>query len=216
MKAQFKTEGEWARVVLRDGATATLRVATPQDREAMERFLDRLSPQSRRRRFFSAGMPAADLIPSLCDDADPSHSLTLVVLREVSKELRIVATGSYLRVDARTAEVAFEVDDRLQGLGLGTVLLERLAILAVDPEIGPEHVRRTAAFIKTVPEGALPSSSARVRPEGSEPTLEEIERTRIHRALQRTGGVQARAARLLNMTPRKLAYRIRKYGLEAE
>ena len=42
-----------------------------------------------------------------------------------------MATGSYLATKSGTAEVAFAVEDALQGKGLGTLLLERLALLAV-------------------------------------------------------------------------------------
>ena len=46
---------EWAdsRVVLRDGTVATLRVTTPADHNALRRFFHELSPDSRRRRFFT-------------------------------------------------------------------------------------------------------------------------------------------------------------------
>lgn len=45
---------------------------------------------------------------------------------------------------------------------------------------------------------------------GSEPGIENIqdERQRLIAALERTGWVQAKAARLLGMTPRQVAYRI--------
>src|SRR5262249_30190423 len=39
--------------------------------------------------------------------------------------------GNFGRLDGDRAEVAFAVADSFQGLGLGTVLLERLALLAV-------------------------------------------------------------------------------------
>jgi predicted CoA-binding protein len=42
-----------------------------------------------------------------------------------------IATGSYQAKGERTAEVALAVDDAFQGKGLGTLLLERLALLAV-------------------------------------------------------------------------------------
>ncbi|TIX51485.1 helix-turn-helix domain-containing protein [Alteraurantiacibacter aquimixticola] len=35
-------------------------------------------------------------------------------------------------------------------------------------------------------------------------------------ALERTGWVQAKAARLLNLTPRQIGYAIRKYGIEVK
>jgi Nif-specific regulatory protein len=44
-------------------------------------------------------------------------------------------------------------------------------------------------------------------------SLQDIERTRLLEALQRTGWIQARTARLLGLTPRQVAYKIRKYGI---
>src|SRR5262249_45714487 len=87
--------------------------------------------ESRRRRFFSLSTPQPDLIARLCDNSNPRAGLTLVVTRGEVEERRIIATGSYLAKDERTAEVALAVDDEFQGKGLGTLLLERLALLAV-------------------------------------------------------------------------------------
>jgi len=42
----------------------------------------------------------------------------------------IIGAGSYIAHDDKTAEVAMAVEDRFQGKGLGTHLLERLALLA--------------------------------------------------------------------------------------
>ena len=42
------------------------------------------------------------------------------------------ATASYLGINDRVAEVAFAVDDRFQGKGLATMLLERLAGIAAQ------------------------------------------------------------------------------------
>ncbi len=47
-----------------------------------------------------------------------------------------------------------------------------------------------------------------------EASLQEIERQRLLEALERTGWVQARTARLLGLTPRQVAYKIRKYGFK--
>jgi acetyl coenzyme A synthetase (ADP forming)-like protein len=56
--------------------------------------------------------------------------LTLLVFRVVEGAERVIATGSYMAKDEHTAEVAFAVADAFQGRGLGTLLLERLALLA--------------------------------------------------------------------------------------
>ena len=44
--------------------------------------------------------------------------------------------------------------------------------------------------------------------------IEEIEKSNILNALDKTGGVQARAAKLLGITPRQIGYKIRKYNLQ--
>jgi len=44
-------------------------------------------------------------------------------------------------------------------------------------------------------------------------SLRQMEREQLVRALEQRGWVQSRAARALGLTPRQVAYRIRKYGL---
>jgi acetyl coenzyme A synthetase (ADP forming)-like protein len=128
----YQDSAEFGRLILRDGTTAQLRLAWPEDRDAVRGFFERLSPESRRRRFFSAALPRPELLATLCDSSDPRSALTLVVTRVQGGEPRIVATGSYLAKENSTAEVAIAVDDALSGKGLGTLLLERLALLAVQ------------------------------------------------------------------------------------
>ena len=126
------------RVVLRDGTVASIRVASAQDGEALRRFFHELSPESRRRRFFTPAEPSAAIIQRLADAHDPDRALTLIVDRYVddgaaeasNRAVRPIATASYLAVNDRVAEVAFAVDDRFQGKGLASMLLERLAVIA--------------------------------------------------------------------------------------
>ncbi|MEK6617147.1 MAG: GNAT family N-acetyltransferase, partial [Nitrospirota bacterium] len=110
-------------LILRDGTTATIRIAQPDDRDALQTFVDRLSPESKRHRFFSESAPPAAVIDSLCDSSDPRSKLTLIVLRVRGGALRIIAAGSYWAKDEHTAEVAMAVDDAFHGKGLGTLLL---------------------------------------------------------------------------------------------
>jgi acetyl coenzyme A synthetase (ADP forming)-like protein len=122
---------ESGRLILRDGSTAQVRIARPDDLPLILAFFEGLSPESRRRRFASSALPPAELIATFCDDSDPRSTLTLIAVRTVAGESRIIATASYLPKDAERAEVAFAVDDAFQGQGLGTLLLERLALMAV-------------------------------------------------------------------------------------
>jgi len=122
---------ESGRLILRDGTTATLRQAQREDRDAMASFFARLSPASRAQRFFSQTDPDLKLIESLCDNSNPRQKVSLIVLRALTDGPAIVATGCYIAKDNTTAEIALAVDDRLQGKGIGSLLLERLALLAV-------------------------------------------------------------------------------------
>ncbi len=119
---------EAGRLILRDGSTAALRPATPQDRDALHDFFVRLSPESRYRRFFSQVVP--DAVRELCADNDPSVLLTLLVFRTVSGTPTIIATATYRLLSDKRAEVAFAVDDAFQGKGIASQLLERLAVVA--------------------------------------------------------------------------------------
>jgi acetyl coenzyme A synthetase (ADP forming)-like protein len=119
------------RIILRDGGTAHLRPAFPADRAILERFFATLPDQLQSTRIFSDGATLPEIITQRCDNSNPAQRLTLVVTRRKGGETSIVALASYHAIDERTAEVAFLVDDDFQGKGLGTLLLERLALLAV-------------------------------------------------------------------------------------
>jgi acetyl coenzyme A synthetase (ADP forming)-like protein len=127
----YQDAAESGRLLLRDGTIAEIRLARPEDQDAMRAFFERLSPDSRRRRFFAMVTPGPELIACLCTSANPRSALTLVVTRTGEDGPSLIATGSYHARDEQTAEVAFAVDDALHGKGLGTLLLERLALLAV-------------------------------------------------------------------------------------
>jgi succinyl-CoA synthetase alpha subunit/GNAT superfamily N-acetyltransferase len=128
--APYQDSAESGRIILRDGSTATVRIANIDDTPAVVDFFHRLSPESRQQRFFSACEPSREFVRSLCDSSNPNAKLTLVVTRRAGQAETVVAVGSYMAAGEKSAEVAFAVEDRLQGQGLGTQLLERLALLA--------------------------------------------------------------------------------------
>src|SRR5581483_5347231 len=113
-------------VVLRDGSTLRLRSTAPSDGAALVAFFDRLSPESRYLRFQGAGVVDLRTVePFLHTDWRDSVSL----VGELGGD--VVALGTFIRLrDPRRAEVAFAVADELQGKGIGTRLLERLAVHA--------------------------------------------------------------------------------------
>ena len=125
-------EADSRRLVLRDGSVATVRAAISSDAPAMRLFFHSLSADSRYSRFFTAGEPSDALVERLSDSSDPSRNLTLIAERSVDGEVRIVAAASCTAVSTEVAEAAFAVADQFQGKGLGTALLERLAVAAAE------------------------------------------------------------------------------------
>jgi acetyl coenzyme A synthetase (ADP forming)-like protein len=123
---------ERGRVLLRDGRAATVRPLVPDDMVDIERFFARLSAQSLANRFHAVVRPreAAALVPCLFE---PDRCASLGIWSGVGDDRRLVAIGSYVRTGDRAdaaAEIALTVADGLHGLGLGTLLLERLALVA--------------------------------------------------------------------------------------
>jgi acetyl coenzyme A synthetase (ADP forming)-like protein len=119
-------------LILRDGSVATVRAAGPSDRNAVRAFFRDLSPESRHRRFLSAGEPPDNVIDRLCAPMDPARNVTLLALRSIEGAERLLGVASYSRVNDLVAEVAFAVDDRFGQVGIATGLLERMAALAAD------------------------------------------------------------------------------------
>jgi acetyl coenzyme A synthetase (ADP forming)-like protein len=130
LPAPYQDSAESGRLILRDGTTATVRAAHPADHPSLQEFFTGLSSDSRRLRFFSLARPGTQLIESFCDDSDPRKQLCLIVTRASGGASRIVAVANYVAYDEETAEIALAVDDALQGKGIGSLLLERLALLA--------------------------------------------------------------------------------------
>lgn len=86
--------------------------------------------------------------------------------------------------------------------------LERAAVMSRDAVIDRESIDRTG--IGGMPSSSRPVSAVpaarRTGVDFSDPNLDE--RERVIAALEEAGWVQAKAARLLGMTPRQIAYRI--------
>ena len=119
------------RLILRDGTSASVRCSEGDDRAALADFFHGLSAESRWHRFFAVTEPGWQVINRMVD-SEIRKALTLLALRAVDGEVRIVAVASYFALTDTAAEVAFAVDDRFQGKGIATLLLERLAAHAAS------------------------------------------------------------------------------------
>ena len=129
-------------VLLSDGTTAHIRAIAPGDAAAVESFYSNLSRETIVLRYFSPHpQMSADEIRQLTEP----DGLDVVVL-VVELHDQIIAVAQYYREPGQDeAEVAFLVDDRYQGHGIGTILLEYLAQrspIARNPAIRGEYAHR--------------------------------------------------------------------------
>jgi len=104
--------------------------------------------------------------------------------------------------------------------------LERAAVMSESGEIdvdliridkgrerGGRHPAPTTATVTATANASVNGTDGR---DGIEPGGEQSERERVIAALEQAGWVQARAARLLGMTPRQIAYRIQILNIEVK
>jgi Nif-specific regulatory protein len=101
--------------------------------------------------------------------------------------------------------------------------LERASVMSLNGEIDADLIRIDKPRAGSAHNRPIAVSSAptlRATSDGDaeaselEPGSEQSERQRVVAALEQAGWVQARAARLLGMTPRQIAYRIQTLNIE--
>lgn len=120
-------------VVLGDGEVVTIRALVPEDHDMFVEGWDRLSPQSRFRRFFS---PMPHLPEALVDYfTHPDQVDHVAVAAGIRGEGGIeegLGVARFVRLHERpdAAELAVAVVDDWHGRGLGAALVHRLVELA--------------------------------------------------------------------------------------
>ena len=120
-------------ILLRDGSTLHLRPIKPDDAHALIDFHKRLSPRSVYFRYFSPLPEMSQERAASISTVDYHNSFALI--GELAG--RLVAFACYYR-DKKShsrAEVAFVTEDALQGRGIASRMLERLAEIARDHAI---------------------------------------------------------------------------------
>jgi GNAT superfamily N-acetyltransferase len=117
-------------IKLHDGSEVMLRPLAPDDRDAIRRAFDRLSPESRYRRFFVSLREPSDGLLDVLTDVDHAHHEALAAVDPQSGEIVGVARCVRMREQPDRAEASVAVVDDWQGRGLGRELLERLVARA--------------------------------------------------------------------------------------
>ena len=124
-----------APVVLRDGSHVRVRQGHRSDKELLRRGFERLSPESRYRRFL-ASMPELSeaMVRYLVEVDHHDHEAIIALDEEAGEGIGVVR---YFRITGRrdTAEFAVTVIDDWQRRGLGTLLLEVISARAREEGI---------------------------------------------------------------------------------
>lgn len=124
-----------AHVALRDGSTVYVRPIRREDENALLAFFQRLSPEARALRFFSATTDTF-LIAEARRETDVDYVKTYGLVAATGPEETIVGHALYAAVEEGRAEVAFAIAQEYQGRGLATILLAHLAEAAAANGIG--------------------------------------------------------------------------------
>ncbi len=141
---------QWAAdVVLRDGSVGHVRSITPQDADRLRAFHAGQSDESIYLRFFAPIRELSERDVHRFTNVDNVDRVALVV----TVRGEIIGVGRWDRIEASSAEVAFNISDHYQGKGIGSVLLEHLAVIGQElgvtrfvAEVLPQNRRMLNVF----------------------------------------------------------------------
>ena len=124
------------RLTLRDATTVTVRPIVASDRGLLQAGFERLSPESRYRRFFSPVNRLSESMLRYLTEIDYVDHFAWVAETRVDGERRGVGVARYVRTGESSAEAAVTVADDFHGRGLGSLLFEALVLRALESGIG--------------------------------------------------------------------------------
>jgi RimJ/RimL family protein N-acetyltransferase len=153
---------------LKSGLAVTIRPLRPDDRERIAAAVRNLDRESVYFRLFSYRGELTERGLDRIMAVAPTREVVLVVTRSEGDAETVIGSGRLVESDAknveRTAEVAFLVDNRHHGQGIGGRLLKHLAtiarargIVALEAEVLAENKPMLAVFAKS----GLPMSKRR-------------------------------------------------------
>jgi RimJ/RimL family protein N-acetyltransferase len=145
-----------ANETLRDGREVEIRAFRPDDRADFLSAVERVGPESRYRRFFTAKRGFTEREQAFFLNVDFDQHVALVALIEEAGRKVIVGGGRYVVVRPGRAEVAFVVIDEYQGQGIGSIVMRHLVAIAraarlqeLIAEVLPENRPMLKVFAKS-------------------------------------------------------------------
>lgn len=115
-------------LILDDGTRISVRPIEPSDKEGLRRAFDRLSPESRYRRFFAPLTRLSGRDLRYLTEIDHADHEALAAIEPESGE--IIGVARYVRTDQDRAEASVVVEDDWHHRGIATGLLDRLSARA--------------------------------------------------------------------------------------
>ncbi|MDI1253669.1 GNAT family N-acetyltransferase [Thermomonas sp.] len=116
---------------LRDGTTVLIRAIRDDDAEIERRFIEQLSPQSRRYRFLgSIKSPDSKLLRQFTHVNHVSEIAFVALISDGAAEREIGVSRYYASSDGVSCECAVAVSDDWHNRGLGTLLMNHLIDVA--------------------------------------------------------------------------------------
>ena len=144
----------------RNGLKVRFRAIKPSDEDAMRRLFYRFSDETVYRRFFFriTTMPHDKMQAYV--NIDYSNELSIVALVDEADKREIIAEARYMKSElSGYADVAFVVDEKYHGLGIGTYLYLMLVRLAKERGLKgftAEILETNTGMIKVFEKGRLP------------------------------------------------------------
>lgn len=125
--------------VLYDGQSVLIRNIRKDDIELERRFIEQLSPTSRRFRFLGTLVSPSDNLLRQLVVLDPARNVALIALVGEGRNQSEIGVAR-LSVEADdTCEFAVTVSDEWQNKGLGTLLMQHLICSAIERGIKSMH-----------------------------------------------------------------------------
>jgi ribosomal protein S18 acetylase RimI-like enzyme len=120
-------------ITLPDGTAVTLRPIRPDDAARLQAFHTHLSQETIYLRFLGMHPTLSDKEAEKLANVDYQTRMALVATRMEKEEESLIGVARYAMTGPERpgeAEVAIVVEDKYQGLGLGTILVDRIMAYA--------------------------------------------------------------------------------------
>ncbi len=117
---------------LDDGSRVRLRLTRPSDGRLVREFLEGLSPETRTRRFLAPTPVVSDTVVRHFTFYEPRERLILAATGPIDGAERIVGMADAAFLATGLAEIGIVINDDTQGHGLGKLLSEAVASVALQ------------------------------------------------------------------------------------